>query len=242
MKEKHEMLYSVKQLDRRTRWLKRSLDLLVGGLLLLLSLPVILFAALAVRMETKGSPLFLQKRVGLGGRTFTIYKMRGMYVDARKRFPHLYDYAGRSGLDFKFHDEADPRVTKVGAFLRRTSIDELPNLWNVVRGDMSLVGPRPELPEVLRLYGDKKEQYLSVKPGITCASKVSGRDHLSKQETVAMDLNYIETMSLRQDAQLLWKTCVGVLLRKDVYDGQAAAQPLELLPAVEEDAPPLMVQ
>ena len=210
--------------DLQTRILKRSLDLALGFLLLLVALPIILAAAAAIRIETPGNPFFLQRRVGLGGRCFTIFKLRGMYADARTRFSSLYDYTDRSDLDFRFHQTVDPRVTRVGAFLRRSSIDELPNFLNVVLGQMSLVGPRPEIPEVIRLYGEHRELYLSVKPGITCVSKVSGRDNLSKRETVEMDLAYIQDMSFRTDLSLLWKTFTGVLMHRDVYDGQSAAE------------------
>jgi lipopolysaccharide/colanic/teichoic acid biosynthesis glycosyltransferase len=101
--------------------------------------------------------------------------------------------------------------------LRKTSIDELPNLWNVVLGDMSLVGPRPEIPEVLNLYGPYRQQYLSVKPGVTCLSKCTGRDRLTKRETIEFDIEYIRTRSFRRDVSILWRTFRGVLLRRDVF-------------------------
>lgn len=140
-----------------------------------------------------------------------------MYIDARQRFPELYDYSGYNGLDFKFHYEMDPRVTKVGNFIRRTSIDELPNFYNVVIGTMSLVGPRPEVPDVFDLYGHYKNEYVSVKPGITCVSKVSGRDSLSKQETIELDLEYIRNKSIKLDVAILVKTFTNVVVKKDVY-------------------------
>jgi lipopolysaccharide/colanic/teichoic acid biosynthesis glycosyltransferase len=101
--------------------------------------------------------------------------------------------------------------------IRKTSIDELPNLWNVVLGDMSLVGPRPEIPEVLNLYGPYRHQYLSVKPGVTCLSKCTGRDRLTKRETIEFDIEYIRTRSFRRDMGILWRTFRGVLLRRDVF-------------------------
>jgi lipopolysaccharide/colanic/teichoic acid biosynthesis glycosyltransferase len=209
--------YPVKKASVIDNVVRRAVDLSAGSVLLLLSAPVWLLAAAAVRIETRGNPFFIQERIGLGGRPFKIIKLRGMYLDARKRFPHLYDYARFGSLDFHFHYLQDPRITRVGSFIRRTSIDELPNFLNVVRGDMTLVGPRPEVPEVLDLYGESKAEYVSVKPGITCLSKVSGRDNLTKRETIEMDLSYIRNKSLRMDAIILWKTLKGVLFRQDVF-------------------------
>src|SRR6478736_957244 len=127
---------------------KRVIDLVLGTILLIVSTPVILVAAVAIALESPGSPFFVQTRLGRDGKPFRILKLRGMYRDARERFPELYDYSNQGGLDFYFHYEHDPRVTRVGRITRRTSIDELPNFWNVVVGDMSLVGPRPEIPDV----------------------------------------------------------------------------------------------
>jgi lipopolysaccharide/colanic/teichoic acid biosynthesis glycosyltransferase len=140
-----------------------------------------------------------------------------MYLDARERFPQLYDYSCNKDLEFYFHYEADPRVTRVGKITRKTSIDELPNLWNVLKGDMSLVGPRPEIPEVLALYGNYRDEYLSVKPGITCLSKCTGRDRLTKRESIELDLKYVRERSFRGDLMILWRTVRGVLVRKDVF-------------------------
>jgi lipopolysaccharide/colanic/teichoic acid biosynthesis glycosyltransferase len=199
------------------RFVKRLIDLSLGAVLFVVSLPILLIAALAIWIETPGSPIFIQKRMGLHGRPFRIIKLRGMYRDARERFPELYDYSQQTGLNFHFHNQEDPRVTRVGRLTRRTSIDELPNFLNVLLGDMSLVGPRPEIPDVLDLYGIYRGEYLSVKPGITCLSKCTGRDSLTKQESVEMDIQYIRTRGFRTDAKILWRTFCGVVLRKNVY-------------------------
>jgi lipopolysaccharide/colanic/teichoic acid biosynthesis glycosyltransferase len=196
---------------------KRAFDLTVGLILLLVATPIILIAAAAIRLESKGSPFFIQTRLGKNGRPFKIVKLRGMFRDARIRFPSYYDYSSKQNLDFCFHHQADPRVTRAGNFIRKTSIDELPNLWNVVLGDMSLVGPRPEIPEVMALYGQYRDQYLSVKPGVTCLSKCTGRDRLTKRETVEYDLEYIRRRSFRLDLQILWRTFRGVVMRRDVF-------------------------
>jgi len=196
---------------------KRIFDLLVASIMLAIALPIILSAALAIRWETPGSPFFIQTRLGRNGKPFKIVKLRGMFIDARTRFSNYYDYSNHKDLEFCFHHEEDPRVTGTGRFIRRTSIDELPNLLNVVIGDMSLVGPRPEIPEVLRLYGHYRSEYLSVKPGVTCISKCTGRDRLTKKETIEFDLGYIRNRSFRMDVSILWKTFRGVLLRRDVF-------------------------
>ena len=140
-----------------------------------------------------------------------------MYADARMRFPSFYDYSSKRDLDFCFHHEEDPRLTRAGMFIRKTSIDELPNLWNVVLGDISLVGPRPEIPEVMALYGKYRDEYLSVKPGVTCLSKCTGRDRLTKRETIEYDLDYIRRRNFRVDVRILWQTFRGVVLRRDVF-------------------------
>jgi lipopolysaccharide/colanic/teichoic acid biosynthesis glycosyltransferase len=196
---------------------KRAYDLVLGLVLLIIAAPIILIAAAAIRLESHGSPFFVQTRLGKNGRPFKIFKLRGMFEDARVRFPSYYDYSKKQNLDFCFHHEEDPRVTRAGKFIRKTSIDELPNLWNVVLGDMSLVGPRPEIPEVLALYGDYREEYLSVKPGVTCLSKCTGRDRLTKRETIEFDIDYIRRRGFLVDVQILWRTFRGVVLRRDVF-------------------------
>jgi len=199
------------------RFAKRFLDLTLGSVLLVLCLPVVTLAALVIWLESPGSPFFFQYRLGLDGKPFRIFKLRGMYTDARERFPHLYDYSTKPDLNFYFHEQSDPRVTRVGRFTRKTSIDELPNLWNVVTGDMSLVGPRPEIPEVLALYGPYRDEYLSVKPGITCLSKCSGRDHLTKSESIELDIKYIRQRTFVRDFGILCRTIHGVLMRRNVF-------------------------
>jgi lipopolysaccharide/colanic/teichoic acid biosynthesis glycosyltransferase len=197
--------------------LKRMFDLIFGSLLLLIATPIILAASIWIRLESTGSPFFFQTRLGKNGKPFRIFKLRGMYIDARERYPELYDYSQNRDLDFHFHYNTDPRVTRAGRFLRRTSIDELPNLWNVVMGDMSLIGPRPEIPDILAMYGSYRDEYLSVKPGISCRSKVTGRDELTKRESIEFDLQYIRHRGFSEDLSILWKTIQSVLSRRDVY-------------------------
>ena len=207
---------------------KRLMDLVLGALLLAISLPIIAIAAVAVRLESRGSPLFIQTRIGHEGRPFKIFKLRGMYIDARERFPELYDYSRHSDLTFHFHYETDPRVTRVGSFIRKASIDELPNFLNVVLGSMTLVGPRPEVPDVSALYGEYREKYLSVKPGVTCLSKISGRDKLTKEQTILMDLDYIDRRSLGLDLKILWDTFLSVVARKNVFGREEQSDSKEM--------------
>ena len=141
-------------------------------------------------------------------------------MNAKERFPELYEYSDfilQEDLNFHFHFPEDPRVTRVGKFCRRTSIDELPNFINVVMGDMSMVGPRPEIPEMFDGYYGYKEGYTSVKPGITSLSKCTGRDSLTKRETLELDINYIYDQTVISDLQIIWKTMVAVIIRKHVH-------------------------
>ncbi len=186
----------------RAEGAKRAFDLAFASIVLLLGAPLIACAAAAIRLDSPGPIFFRQERMGRYGQVFRILKLRGMYSDAHERFAHFYDYASveRDNLSsFCFHFENDPRVTKVGRFLRRHSIDELPNFWNVLRGEMSVVGPRPEIPELAHVYGEDLELLLSVKPGVTSPAKCIGRDERPLGETIAMDLEYMTARSFSLD-------------------------------------------
>jgi exopolysaccharide biosynthesis polyprenyl glycosylphosphotransferase len=201
----------------RTRRLvgKSILDRALGSLLLLCAAPVIGVAALAVRLTSPGPAFFRQTRMGVDGTTFTMFKLRSMVVDAEDRKRDLLAESNRDGLMFKMH--SDPRVTRVGAFLRRYSIDELPQLLNVVLGDMSLVGPRPPLTSEYEHYHDAVHRRLRVKPGLTGLWQVSGRADLSWEESVRLDLRYVDNWSLALDVLILWKTARAVLGRSGAY-------------------------
>jgi lipopolysaccharide/colanic/teichoic acid biosynthesis glycosyltransferase len=175
--------------------------------------PLLLAIAIAIRLDSPGPAFFRQVRIGRDGRPFRFWKFRGMYVDARRRFPELYDYrySAEQARTLRFHPPSDPRVTRVGRFIRRTSLDELPNLINVVLGDMSLVGPRPEIPELVPYYGVSARMILSVKPGITSLAKLLGRDHLTFEETLELDLRYVRERSLRMDIGVLVGTVWMIL-------------------------------
>ncbi len=197
---------------------KEVSDRVLATVGLVLISPLLALIALAVRLDSPGPALFRQTRVGRGGRRFTFWKFRGMYVDARERFPELYDYSYSQEeiKDLRFHPGQDPRVTRVGRFVRRTSIDELPNLINVVLGDMSLVGPRPEIPELLPYYGEAAPEILSVRPGITSLAKLVGRDHISFEATLTLDRRYVHERSLALDFRLLFGTAVLVLTGRSI--------------------------
>ncbi len=192
---------------------KRALDIAVSSLLLVASLPVIGLIALLIRIDSPGPVIFQQKRVAQGGRLFRFLKFRTMYVDARERFPELYAYRyGPEGFgDFYFKTPDDPRLTRVGRRLRRTSLDELPNLVNVLRGDMSLVGPRPELPEHLRYYGQRELAKFSVKPGVTGLWQVRGRARLRYVEQLESEIEYVQRRSLWFDIEILARTPRAVM-------------------------------
>lgn len=195
------------------RAIKRTIDLVLAVATLIVSAPVLAVLACIIAVDSPGGPIFRQTRVGLGGETFTFYKFRTMYADARERFPQMYAYQyGPDDLPTLYFKHAqDLRLTRVGAWLRRTSLDELPNLFNVVRGEMSLVGPRPEIPEMLRYYRPEEQVKFAVKPGLTGLAQTNGRNILRFRETNAFDVRYVETCSLRTDVAVLLRTPVAVL-------------------------------
>src|SRR6266545_7294563 len=200
------------------RFVRRMLDIGLSAVALALTWPVIALAALIVRLDTAGPSFFRQTRLGKHGRRFTIVKLRGMYADARERFAHLYNYelSDEEARRFHFHIEDDPRVTRVGHFFRKTSIDELPNFWNVLKGDMSLVGPRPQIPEMFPYYGPYKDVILSVRPGIFSLPKVSNRDDANLQETILADAYYVHHRSLGLDFKIILRGIAMVVLRRAV--------------------------
>jgi exopolysaccharide biosynthesis polyprenyl glycosylphosphotransferase len=197
------------------RLIKAAFDRAAAFTALLICSPLLLAVAVAVRLSGGGPVLFRQVRVGKDGRHFTVYKFRTMVPDAEERRTQLGTLNETDGLLFKIRQ--DPRVTLVGAKLRRWSLDELPQLINVLIGDMSLVGPRPALPEEAALYGDHVRRRLAVKPGMTGLWQVNGRSNLSWEESVRLDLRYVENWSFLLDLQILWKTWSAVLRGAGAY-------------------------
>jgi lipopolysaccharide/colanic/teichoic acid biosynthesis glycosyltransferase len=196
--------------------IRRALDILVSASVLLLTSPLLALAMLAVRLESAGHPLYRQRRVGRDARPFDVIKLRTM-VDGAE---HL-----GAGLAV---NENDARITRVGALLRRTSLDELPNLLNVLRGEMSLIGPRPTLPVQVEQYTPRQRGRLAVKPGITGWAQVNGRTALPWSERIELDLFYIEHRSLALDLRILRRTVVMVLGGSGLYKGHAGGWEGEL--------------
>lgn len=192
---------------------KRLLDILLSIIGLILTSPILLWVALKIYLEEPGAPiLFSQERVGKNKRTFTMYKFRSMCTDAEEKLENLLDKNEIEGAMFKIKD--DPRITKIGKFIRKTSLDELPQLWNVLKGEMSLVGPRPPLPREVRQYSHHDEQRLLVKPGCTGIWQVNGRSDVNFKEMVAMDLQYVQQRSIIIDFKIILKTIWKMLYTK----------------------------
>jgi len=199
-----------------TRITKRLLDISVSATALGLLSPLLLCVAAAIRLESSGSVLYSQMRVGRRGKTFCLWKFRSMYTDAESRKEHLSAANEmQGGVLFKMKN--DPRITRVGRFIRRYSIDEIPQLWNVLIGEMSLVGPRPALPEEVSQYTLEERARLEATPGITCIWQVSGRSNLPFPEQVRLDVEYIYNQSPLQDFKLLLKTIPVVFLGQGAY-------------------------
>lgn len=195
-----------------SRWGKRLLDMIGSFSLLLLILPVLVLAAARIKLHDGGPVLFRQVRVGRDGREFPVLKFRTMVVDAEERLAALHAETGYDGGLFKMAE--DPRITTPGRWLRRFSVDELPQLLNILRGDMSLVGPRPPLPQEVAQYEGDTSRRLHVRPGLTGLWQVSGRSNLSFDEAIRLDLYYVDNWSMFQDFSILTKT-VGAVLRSD---------------------------
>jgi lipopolysaccharide/colanic/teichoic acid biosynthesis glycosyltransferase len=196
--------------------IRRVVDVASSALALMLSAPLLALAALAIRLESPGPVIYSQRRAGLDGRTFDVIKLRTMVDGA--------EHIG-AGLAV---DADDPRITRVGAFLRRTSLDELPNLLNVLRGEMSLIGPRPTLPAQVEQYTPRQRGRLQIKPGITGWAQVNGRAALPWDERIELDLYYIDHRSLSLDLKILWRTVAMVLGGSGLYKGQAGGWKGEL--------------
>jgi exopolysaccharide biosynthesis polyprenyl glycosylphosphotransferase len=206
---------------RPQRWwsyestLKRFFDIALAVLGLLATLPICIAIAIAVKLESPGSAIFSQERVGLNGERFRFYKFRSMYVDAEQRRAELLALNESDGPVFKLRK--DPRITRVGRLLRRTSLDELPQLFNVLRGDMSMVGPRPPLPAEVREYRPSDAVRLTVKPGITCWWQVSGRSDCSFDQWMEYDREYVRTVSFAVDVRILIRTVSAVISGAGAY-------------------------
>ncbi len=196
-------------------FIKRVFDLILSLILFVILSPVFLLLIIWIKLDSKGEAVFKQTRIGLNGKPFTIYKFRTMIKDADKMFNRDLN---RETLDnFVFQEKEDPRVTKSGKFLRKTSLDELPQLINIIKGDMSLIGPRPEIPDITSLYTDYEKIRLLMKPGVSGLAQVNGRGNLELKETIKYDVAYVENYSLLMDIKIFFKTFKVVLLREGAY-------------------------
>lgn len=190
--------------------IKRSLDIIISSVLLMCFLPFILLISFLIKITSEGSVFFRQRRVGLKGKYFTLYKFRTMLKNAEALKAQLLHMNVMEGPVFKIHK--DPRATWIGQFLRRTSLDELPQLYNVLRGDMSIVGPRPPLPLEVNQYEEWQMRRLSVRPGLTCLWQVNGRNKINNfNQWMELDLQYIDNWSLLLDFKIFIKTIYVVL-------------------------------
>ena len=225
------MMKGDKQMDQRSvvavesreleysRWqllLKRLLDLLVAAVLLVIISPLWLFIVLWIRSDSSGPAVFKQTRIGLGRKSYTIYKFRTMVQNAEALMKDRLEKV-ENLENFVFQEKDDPRITRSGRFLRKTSLDELPQLLNILIGNMSLVGPRPEVPELVKLYTPEQLQRLNVLPGVTGLAQINGRSELTLGETMTYDLEYVRMWSFWLDLKILWKTIFVVFTGKGAY-------------------------
>jgi len=209
------LAYSSAPTDEVALAAKRCFDVLVSGLVLLLMAPVLAGVALAIRRDSPGPALFRQRRVGLNGREFGLYKFRSMHLDAEAQLGALRASNEASGPVFKMRH--DPRVTRVGQLIRRASLDEFPQFWNVLRGEMSIVGPRPPLPSEVARYQPAQRRRLSVRPGITCTWQIGGRSDVSFERWMELDLQYIDRWSLWGDLRIFSMTIPAVLAARGAH-------------------------
>lgn len=194
---------------------KRVLDLVAGSAILILLIPIIPAIAIMIKLDSPGSVFYKQDRVGRSGRVFKFYKFRSMYRGADEQKGEIESLNEQEGPVFKMR--SDPRVTVVGKFLRRSSLDEIPQILNVLKGEMSLVGPRPQMPEEVQQYEPWQQLRLEVKPGITCLWQISGRSQISFDEWMQLDVEYITRRGLWTDLTILFKTVPAVMARKGAY-------------------------
>jgi lipopolysaccharide/colanic/teichoic acid biosynthesis glycosyltransferase len=198
---------------------QRALEMLIAAFALIITSPIMVGLWILIRRGTAGNPIFFQDRVGLEGKRFRFVKFRTLYADARQRFPELYAYQYSPGQLRKLHFkvEKDPRVTPQGLWMRKSTLDELPNFWNVLTGDMALVGPRPEIPEMLPYYHGEMLQKFTVRPGVTGMAQISGRGRLGFYETVRLDVEYVKARSFWLDVKIIFKTIYKMITRDGAF-------------------------
>jgi len=194
---------------------KRVFDIVIGTVILILLIPILPLIALMIKLDSRGPVIFKQDRVGENGKLFKFYKFRSMVHRPEDGKNSLELLNEQDGPVFKIR--TDPRVTNVGRFLRRSSLDEIPQMFNVLKGDMSIVGPRPPLPEEVTNYQPWHMGRLAVKPGITCLWQISGRSHIGFNEWMRLDMEYLKTRSFKTDLLIFLKTIPAVIARRGAY-------------------------
>lgn len=195
------------------RGFKRITDIVLGCVGLIILLPVFLIIGICIKIDSKGPVIFAHKRIGKNGKKFNMYKFRSMYENAEEMIENFSEEQKREYQE-NFKLENDPRITKMGSFLRETSLDELPQIINIIKGDLSIVGPRPIVDEELEKYGENKEKFLSITPGLTGYWQANGRSNTTYEERMQMELYYIDNQSLLLDIKIFFKTIVSVLKKE----------------------------
>lgn len=195
------------------RGFKRIVDVILGCIGLVLLSPVFLILAICIKIDSKGSVIFAHKRIGKNGKEFNMYKFRSMYENAEEMIENFSEEQKKEWQE-NFKLENDPRITRIGNFLRKTSLDELPQIVNIIRGDLSIIGPRPVTGEELEKYEENKEKFLSITPGLTGYWQANGRSNTTYEERMQMELYYVDNQSLWLDIKIFFKTIVSVVKKE----------------------------
>jgi len=211
--------YAVPEQSQAAYFAQRVVESVIAIVALVITAPIMAVLTAIVRAGTRGPALFWQTRVGKNKQLFKFVKYRTLFTDAREKFPELYryKYTGEQLRNLRFKVMRDPRVTPQGEWLRKSTLDELPNFWNVLRGDMALVGPRPEIPEMLPYYRGEMQLKFKVRPGITGLAQISGRGRLGFYETVQYDIEYVKNRSFRLDMGILFLTVYKIVTRDGAF-------------------------
>ena len=213
--EKLREKYNIKLPGKGYLFVKRVMDIVCSALALIVLSPILLITALAIKLESPGPAVFVQKRVGVNGKEFNMYKFRSMCMDAEEKLKKIQHKNETEGPTFKMQE--DPRITKVGHFIRKYSIDELLQLVNILKGDMSIIGPRPALPREVAQYGEFDKLRLLVKPGLSCYWQISGRSDIPFDEWMKLDVKYIREMNLLTDIKIILLTFPAVIKGDGAY-------------------------
>lgn len=214
---KNETDYSeqIKKAGIYNKYIKRGIDIFLSVIGLILLLPIFCFIAIAIKLDSEGQVFYKHKRIGKNGKIIYLYKFRSMYTDSKERLEMLLKNPDiKREWEENFKLENDPRITKVGSFLRKTSLDELPQLLNILKGEMSIIGPRPVIDEELEKYGQNKDKFLSVTPGLTGWWACNGRSATTYEDRMKLELYYVENQSFVLDIKCFFKTITTVLNRQ----------------------------